>query len=221
MPLFLHALAGLVPTASRGGTAGQWTPRLAPLWLPVSVAPGRAARGGQSADGARRRGGACGHGKNTARRAKRPRDPERGLAGPGTHPAPAPAGPAGGRARTAGRDAGAGAPPGGDPDARAAGAAASPGPSTTPDTETTAAARTGGGAPACTRREGRHPLPESRASKSAFCGVTRPPRLRDRRPPSRVATRPICRRAAMRKADWSRACLPRVASGGRCRCSLR
>ena len=29
MPLFLHALAGLVPATSRGGAAEQWTPR----WL--------------------------------------------------------------------------------------------------------------------------------------------------------------------------------------------
>ena len=42
-------------------------------------------------------------------------------------------------------------------------------------------------------REERHRLPASRASKSAFCAVTKRPRLRDRLPRSRAATRPICR----------------------------
>ena len=210
MPLFLHALVAWSRRRPAVALLGSGLPRLAHLWAPVSVAPGGATRGGQSADGARRGHGACGDGKNAARRAERPRHPQRGNTRPGTHAAPDPAGPAGCRARTAGRDAGAGAPPGGDL-TRAQGAASAPGPNPTPAPKPQPAPVV---APWPAPAGGASPLPVSRASKSASCAATKPPRLRDRRPPSPVATRPICRRAAMPKADWSPACLPRVARWG-------
>ena len=75
-------------------------------------------------------------------------------------------------------------------------------PAPRPDTPTAAAPAPLRSRPTAPLREARRPLPASRAPKSAFCAVTKPPRLRDRHPPSPVATRPISRQAAMPKAAW-------------------